>query len=112
MTAMARCRTAALGGHAHECSACGLVLPAYNSCRNRHCPKCQGSAQYRWIESTKERLLNTSYLSVVFTLPAELRPIAARNRRVVYTLLMRSAASVWVLRHSLARATRCRTTAE
>ena len=92
MTAMARCRTAALGGHVHECVDCGLVLPAYNSCRNRHCPKCQGAAQYRWVESRKEQLLNTGYFHVVFTLPAELRPLASRNRRAFYARLMRSAA--------------------
>ena len=69
-----RCRTAVLGGHLDVCDTCGHSEPSYNSCRNRHCPKCQATAQARWIEERKERILPTPYFHVVFTLPALLRP--------------------------------------
>lgn len=94
MRAIERCRTEALGGHRIACTNCGFAIQAYNSCRNRHCPKCQGSAQYRWIEARKEKLLSTSYFHVVFTLPAELRSIARRNPSCVFDLLFKSAARV------------------
>jgi hypothetical protein len=89
-----RCRTPALGGHVEVCAACGYRSePSYNSCRNRHCPKCQSSAAYKWIEARTERVLPTHYFHVVFTLPAELRDLAMRNRRLVYDLIFRCASA-------------------
>lgn len=90
--ALVRCRTAALGGHLEACAACGFERPAYNSCRNRHCPKCQAIAQARWVEARMRRVLPTHYFHVVFTLPAELRSVARRNRGVIFDLLLRSGA--------------------
>jgi hypothetical protein len=92
LTDIARCRTAALGGHLDQCSACGYEHPSYNSCRNRHCPKCQALAQETWIEAEHARLLDVPHFHVVFTLPAELRPLAAFARRVVFDTLLRVAA--------------------
>jgi hypothetical protein len=91
LRAIAACRTRALGGHVEECDACGYSAIAYNSCRNRHCPKCQGQAQLDWIEQRKARILPTSYYHVVFTLPSELRALALRNRETVYDLLFQCA---------------------
>jgi hypothetical protein len=88
-----RCRTAALGGHLEECTVCGAEHPAYNSCRNRHCPKCQALPQARWVERQRERVLPVKCFHVVFTLPAELRPLARRHGRDLYELLLRSASS-------------------
>jgi hypothetical protein len=85
------CRTADLGGHMDRCVDCGLDRPSYNSCRNRHCPKCQGSSQISWVEERKKLLLPVGYFHCVFTLPAPLQAIARRNERVVYELLFRSA---------------------
>ena len=87
-----RCRTAALGGHLYRCQQCSAEVPLYNSCLNRHCPTCQGPAQLRWVEGRKERLLPTDYFHVVFTLPALLRPLARRYRRLLYDLLFATAA--------------------
>ena len=87
------CRTAALGGHLDVCDTCGYSEPSYNSCRNRHCPKCQATAQARWIEERKGRILPTPYFHVVFTLPALLRPLALRNPRVIFDLLFAAASS-------------------
>ena len=92
MRAIATCRTAALGGHVDVCDRCGHERPAYNSCRNRHCPKCQSLRQAKWVEQRLARLLPTHYFHVVFTLPAALRPLAHRNRRQVFMLLFRAAA--------------------
>jgi hypothetical protein len=92
MRVIATCRTAALGGHVDLCDRCGHERPAYNSCRNRHCPKCQSLRQATWIEQRLARLLPTHYFHLVFTLPAALRPLAHRNRRRVFTLLFRAAA--------------------
>ena len=92
MRAIESCRTDALGGHRVACNNCEFAIQAYNSCRNRHCPKCMGSAQYRWIEARKERILNTPYFHIVFTLPEELRPIARRNPDLIFDLLFKSAA--------------------
>jgi hypothetical protein len=89
---IARCRTAELGGHIDQCTACGYERPSYNSCRNRHCPKCQALAQERWIEAERARLLDAPHFHVVFTIPAELRPLAAFARRVVFNALFRVAA--------------------
>jgi hypothetical protein len=87
LVAIERCRTAALGGHLDVCHSCGFERPAYNSCRNRHCPKCQALAQAKWTESRLERVLPVRYFHVVFTLPAELRAIAKLNREKVFDLL-------------------------
>jgi hypothetical protein len=86
-----RCRTVALGGHLDVCTACGHERPTYNSCRNRHCPKCQSLAQARWIDKRVERLLPVHYFHVVFTLPAELRAVARRSREAVFDMLFASA---------------------
>jgi hypothetical protein len=92
MSAIERCRTAALGGHLEVCTNCGHQAPAYNSCRNRHCPKCQGLAQARWIEQRLARIIPTKYFHVVFTLPQELRALARVNPKLIYELLIGSAA--------------------
>jgi hypothetical protein len=89
---LARCRTAALGGHVEECERCGHRQISYNSCRNRHCPKCQANAAALWVEARAAELLPVPYYHVVFTLPAALAPIALQNPRVVYDLLFRTAA--------------------
>ena len=93
LDAIARCRTAALGGHVDVCTECGLVQPTYNSCHNRHCPKCPAVAQAKWIAARLERVLPTHYFHVVFTLPAELRGITKANRSTVFRLLLRCAAA-------------------
>lgn len=87
------CRTAVRGGHVELCPDCGYWRAAYNSCRNRHCPKCQGLAQARWLEQRMARVLPTHYFHVVFTLPAELRPFARRNPNRLHSLLFASAAA-------------------
>ena len=89
---LARCRTAALGGHVEECDRCGHRQVAYNSCRNRHCPRCQGGGAARWVEDRAAELLPVEYFHVVFTLPAALAPIALQNPGAVYGLLFRAAA--------------------
>jgi Putative transposase/Transposase zinc-binding domain len=89
---VAKCRTAALGGHVLECPQCGHQQIAYNSCGNRHCPKCQATASARWLETQAADLLEVPYFHVVFTLPSDLGPIALHNPRQVYGLLMRAAA--------------------
>ena len=92
LRAVQNCRTAVLGGHVEACDRCGHQQVAYNSCRNRHCPKCQGPATARWLEARESELLPVPYFHLVFTLPAALRPLALQNPRVVYALLMRAAA--------------------
>jgi len=87
------CRTAALGGHVDICDACGHERISYNSCRDRHCPKCQATARARWVAERMERLLPVPCFHVVFTLPAALRPLALRNKKVVYGLLFKAASS-------------------
>jgi hypothetical protein len=89
---IAACRTAALGGHVEECDRCGHQRIAYNSCRNRHCPKCQATAAAQWMEDREAELLPVEYFHVVFTLPALLGPIALQNPREVYNILFRAAA--------------------
>jgi hypothetical protein len=91
LKAICACRTATLGGHLDVCLDCGYHRPAYNSCRNRHCPKCQALDQQRWLEARLERILPTSYFHLVFTLPAELAALGLQNRRLVYELLFRAA---------------------
>jgi len=90
---LAACRTAALGGHVEQCLDCGRERIAYNSCRNRHCPKCQALARARWLDQQAQHLLRVEYHHVVFTLPAALGDLARANPVVVYDLLMRSAAA-------------------
>jgi hypothetical protein len=92
LRAIRRCRTAALGGHLDQCSRCGHRAISYNSCRNRHCPKCQSSARDRWLQARRRELLPTRYVHVVFTLPGELAPLALQNKKVVYDLLFQSSA--------------------
>ena len=92
MAAIEQCRTAVLGGHLDICTRCGHQAPAYNSCRNRHCPKCQSLAQARWIEQRRQRIVPTKYFHVVFTLPQELRGLARLNPREMYDLVIESAA--------------------
>jgi hypothetical protein len=88
---IARCRTAALGGHLDVCAACGYEHPSYNSCRNRHCPKCQALAQAKWIAEREARILPTAHFHVVFTIPSELHVLAAYRREQVYDLLFHAA---------------------
>jgi hypothetical protein len=92
LTALARCRTAALGGHVEQCDHCGARLVAYNSCRNRHCPKCQAGRGAVWLEREARSLLPVAYHHVVFTLPQEIAPVALQNPALVYGLLFRAAA--------------------
>ena len=92
MSAIELCRTAALGGHTEACAECGLVRCAYNSCRNRHCPKCQGAARAEWLAARQAELLPVPYFHVVFTVPAAAAEIAFQNKETVYTILFRAAA--------------------
>jgi hypothetical protein len=92
LTDMAQCRTAALGGHLEACLSCGYEHPAYNSCRNRHCPKCQALAQEEWIGKRSEQLLDAGHFHVVFTLPAELRSLARFAPELVYDAIFGAAA--------------------
>jgi hypothetical protein len=94
MSAIERCRTAALGGHVARCEneACGHTVIAYNSCRNRHCPKCQGSQARQWMETRKAELLEVPYFHVVFTLPPKIGAIAYQNKAVIYDLLFKASA--------------------
>jgi Putative transposase/Transposase zinc-binding domain len=92
MAAIERCRTAALGGHVARCEDCEHTLIAYNSCRNRHCPKCQGAAARQWLADREAELLPVSYYHVVFTLPAPIADIAYQNKAVIYDLLFRACA--------------------
>jgi hypothetical protein len=92
MSAIETCRTAALGGHRERCDPCGAERLAYNSCRNRHCPKCQTLAKERWLEARRADLLPVPYFHVVFTLPHTLNPLAPGNPRVLYRLLVQAVA--------------------
>src|SRR5260370_16404745 len=91
MSAVEHCRSAALGGHVERCEDCGHSRIAYNSCRNRHCPKCQGAAARDWLAARAADLLPVGYFHLVFTLPAEIAPIAHQNKAVVYDLPFRPA---------------------
>lgn len=94
LSAIERCRTAALGGHRDRCSRCGhTVAISYNSCRNRHCPKCQTNARDKWLAARTGELLPVPYVHVVFTLPHELAPLAFHNKKILYTLLFRTSAA-------------------
>src|SRR5947199_4646048 len=92
MRAIEVCRTAALGGHVEQCDRCNVTRIAYNSCRNRHCPKCQNTERARWLESRQAELLPVEYFHVVFTVPEEIACIAYYNQRTVYAMLLRTAA--------------------
>ena len=92
LRAIQRCRTAALGGHLDECTRCGHRAISYNSCRNRHCPKCQTAARERWIAARQRELLPTRYLHVVFTLPSRLAPLVLQNKKAIYDVLFRTSA--------------------
>lgn len=86
------CRTAALGGHLERCDECGIERPAYNSCLNRHCPKCQGAARSEWLEARAAELLPVEYFHVVFTVPRPIAEIALQNKKVMYGVLLRASA--------------------
>src|SRR5690242_10885796 len=92
MSAIERCRIAALGGHVARCEECAHTLVAYNSCRNRHCPKCQGAAAREWLAERETELLPVPYFHVVYTLPAAIRDIAYHNKAVIYDLLFKASA--------------------
>jgi hypothetical protein len=92
MSAIELCRTAALGGHVEQCDACGHQRIAYDSCRNRHCPRCQSLARAQWLEDRQAELLNVEYFHVVFTLPEEIAVIAFQNKKVVYDILFQASA--------------------
>jgi hypothetical protein len=92
MSAIVACRTAALGGHVEACDDCGVARVAYNSCRNRHCPKCQGVARAQWLTARQAELLAVPYFHVVFTLPAPIAAIAFQNKAVVYAILFAASA--------------------
>jgi hypothetical protein len=92
MTAIERCRTAALGGHVEQCDQCGHQRISFNSCRDRHCPKCQSLARAQWLDDRRAELLDTQYFHVVLTLPKEIAGIAYQNKAPVYGILFRAAA--------------------
>jgi Putative transposase/Transposase zinc-binding domain len=92
MSAIERCRTAALGGHLEQCDACGHQRIAFNSCRNRHCPKCQSLTRAQWLEDRRAELLPVEYFHVIFTLPQEIAAIAYQNKALVYGMLFRATA--------------------
>jgi hypothetical protein len=90
MRAVEACRTATLGGHKDKCDSCGHIEISYNSCRNRHCPKCQILQKEKWIEASNEDLLPIQYFHVVFTIPSELNPVVIMNQKIMYDLMFRS----------------------
>src|SRR5215467_2931459 len=92
MSAIATCRTAALGGHVEQCTGCRAIRVSYNSCRNRHCPKCQGLARAEWLAARQDELLPVPYFHVVFTVPAPVAEIAFQNKERVYAILFHAAA--------------------
>ena len=96
MSAIESCRTAALGGHVARCEKCSHTLIAYNSCRNRHCPKCQGAAAREWLAEREAELLPVPYFHVVYTLPAAIRDIAYQNKAVIYDLLFKASAETLI----------------
>ena len=91
LNALTECRTAALGACCKRCEKCGHEVTVYCSCRNRHCPKCQGAARAAWLQAREREVLDLEYFHVVFTLPHELAPLALQNRRAVYGMLFRAA---------------------
>ncbi len=92
MSAIELCRTSALGGQIEQCDQCGHRCICYQSCRNRHCPKCQSLARAKWIEDRRDELLNCEYYNVVFTLPDKIAAIAYQNKEVVYNILFQATA--------------------
>jgi hypothetical protein len=94
MSAIESCRTAALGGHVARCEDCQHTTIAYNSCRNRHCPKCQGAAARTWMEEQESELLPVAYFHIVFTLPSAIGDIAYQNKAVIYDLLFKASAEI------------------
>ena len=96
MSAIESCRTAALGGHVARCEGCAHTIIAYNSCRNRHCPKCQGAAARQWLAEREAELLPVPYFHVVFTLPAKIADIAYQNKAVIYDLLFKASAETLI----------------
>jgi hypothetical protein len=90
------CRTAVLGGHLHECDRCGHRVILYNSCRNRHCPKCQATARARWLAQRQTELLPVPYFQVVFTLPQQIGRLAMQNAKPIYNILFRAASQTLV----------------
>ncbi len=96
MSAIERCRTVALGGHVARCEGCAHTLIAYNSCRNRHCPKCQGTAAMEWLAAREADLLPVAYFHVVFTLPAAIADIAYQNKAVIYDILFTASAETMI----------------
>ena len=92
LNALRICRTSALGGHKEQCGSCGKIRISYNSCNNRHCPKCQAAKQAIWIEDTSERIIDTKYFHVVFTIPEDLNTICLLDSKMFYSVLF---ASVW-----------------
>src|SRR5580698_7766072 len=92
MSAIVACRTAALGVHVEQCNDCGATRIAYNSCRNRHCPKCQAAARTQWLAERQAELLPVPYFHVVFTLPKDIGKIAFQNKATVYNILFAAAA--------------------
>ena len=92
MSAIEKCRTSQLGGHIDKCESCGSTQLSYNSCRNRHCPKCQSIAKERWIDSQKSNLLNIGYFHVVFTIPDTINLVVYQNQKELYTLLFKAVA--------------------
>src|SRR2546428_7459026 len=98
LLAIRRCRTAALGGHLDECTRCGHRAPiSYNSCRDRHCPKCQIAARERWIAARRRELLPTRYLHVVFKLHSRLDPLVLLTQKDIYDLLLRTSAETLIV---------------
>jgi hypothetical protein len=93
LDAIVRCRTAALGGHRDQCVGCGHQAISFNSCRNRHCPKCQENARAKWLAARSAELLPVPYFHVVFTLPHELSALVLQNKRLLYDLLYRTSAA-------------------
>ncbi len=96
MSAIERCRTAALGGHVAACTDCDHIHVAYNSCRNRHCPKCQGAAAKDWLAARQTELLDVPYFHVVFTVPKPIADIAYQNKAVVYDILLKAGAETLI----------------
>ncbi len=92
MRAIQLCRTSAMGGHVEKCGRCSYTRNSCNSCRNRHCPKCQGAERVKWLESRQEELLPVEYFHVVFTLPEPIARLAFYNKQTVYSILFRTAA--------------------
>src|SRR5215467_13376793 len=93
MAAIEACRTAALGGHVEQCEDCAETRISYNSCRNRHCPKCQGLARAQWLADRRANLLPVCYFHVVFTVPAPIAALALQNKAVTYDILLKAARS-------------------